>query len=62
VAVGKQYAAHFVAVFNQVSERGNYNVHTEQIIFGEHHSGIDDDDVIIPADGHTVHTELAKAA
>ncbi len=30
--------------------------------FGEHQAGVDDDDVIAPAHGHAVHSELAQAA
>ncbi len=59
--VGEQNAANLVAVFNQVSEGGNDDIHAEQLVLREHHSGVDDDDVIVPADGHAVHSELAQA-
>ena len=61
VAVGEQNAANFIAVFNQVGEGGNDDIHAEQLVLREHHSGIDDNDVIVPADGHAVHSELAQA-
>ncbi len=60
VPVGQQNATNFFAIFNQVSEGGNDDIHAEQFVLREHHSGIDDDNVIVPADGHAVHSELAQ--
>ena len=62
VAVGKQQSAYLAAVFRQISQGGNDDVHAEQLVLGEHHSGVDYDDVIVPADGHAVHSELAQTA
>ena len=61
MAVGEQHAANLAAVFRQVGEGGNDDIDAEQLVLGEHHSGVDDDNVIVPADGHAVHSELAQA-
>ena len=62
VAVGQNDAAHPLAVLDQVGDVGNDDVHAQQFGFGEHQSGVDDDDVVAPAHGHAVHAEFAKAA
>ena len=46
----------------QIGNVGNHDVDAEQFGFGEHEAGVDDDDVVSPAHGHAVHTELAQAA
>ena len=51
-----------LAVFGQIGNVGNDDVHAQQLGFGEHQAGIDDDDVIAPAHGHAVHSELAETA
>ena len=51
-----------LAVFDEIGNVGDDDVDAEQFGFGEHESGVDDDDVVAPADGHAVHTELAQAA
>ena len=62
VAVGQHHRAHVLAVLDQVAEVGNDDVHAEQLGFGEHESGVDDDDVIGPANGHAIHAEFAESA
>ena len=62
VTVGEDDAAHALAIFDEVGDVGDNDVDAEQFGFGEHHSGIDDDDVIAPAHGHAVHAEFAEAA
>ena len=61
VAVGEDDAADALAVFGEIGNVGDDDVDAEQFGFGEHESGVDDDDVVAPADGHAVHTELAQA-
>ena len=46
----------------QIGDVGNDDIDAEQFGFGEHQAGIDDDDVVSPADGHAVHAEFAEAA
>ena len=33
----------------------------EQLGFGEHESGVDDDNVIAPANRHAIHAEFAES-
>ncbi len=61
VAVSENDAADALAVFSEIGNVGDYDVDAEKFGFGEHESGVDDDDVVAPADGHAVHTELAQA-
>src|SRR5258707_1361461 len=59
--MGQNYRANLLAVFSQIADiRDNY-VHTQQLFFRKHQTGIDDNNVILPADRQAVHTELAKA-
>ena len=46
----------------QIGDVGDDDVDAEQFGFGEHQAGVDDDDVVAPANGHAVHSELAQAA
>ena len=62
VAVREDEGAHLLAVLDQIGDIGDDDVDAEQFVFGEHQPGIDDDDVIAPADGHAVHSELAESA
>jgi hypothetical protein len=62
VPVGENDAAHHFAILKQVRNVGDNDVDAQQLGFGEHESGIDNDDVIAIADGHAVHAELAHAA
>ena len=61
VAVGEDDSANALAVFDEIGNVGDDDVDAEEFGFGEHESGVDDDDVVTPADGHAVHTELAEA-
>ncbi len=62
VAVGKNDGAHALPVLDQIGNVGNDDIHAQQFGFREHQAGIDDDDVVTPAHGHAVHSELAQAA
>ena len=62
VAVGQNDAAHPLAVFGQVGDIGDDDVDAQQFGFGKHQAGVDDDNVVTPANGHAVHPELAQAA
>ena len=54
--------AHALAVFNEIRNIGNNNIDTQQFGLGKHQAGIDNDNVIAPAQGHAVHAELAQSA
>ena len=62
VAVGQDQAADVLAVLLQIGEIGRDDIDAQQFGVGEHHPGVDDDDVVAVADGHAVHAELAQAA
>ena len=62
VAVSEDDAADALAVLFEIGDVGDHDVDAEQFGFGEHESGIDDEDVVSPAHGHAVHTELAESA
>ncbi len=62
VAVGENDGAHVLAVLEQVAEIGDDDVDAEQFGFGEHQPGVDDDDVVAPANGHAIHAEFAEPA
>src|SRR3954454_13207454 len=62
VPMGEENGANFIAILEQVGDVRDYDVYAEQLRFGKHESCIDDDDVIGPAQGHTVHAEFAQPA
>src|SRR5260370_16178778 len=62
MAVGQDDRPDLVAVFYEVGDVGDNNIHAQQFGFREHQAGVNDDDVIFPAHGHAVHPELAQAA
>ncbi len=62
VAVREDDSAHALAVLDEIRNVGDNDVDAEQFGFGEHESGIDDENVVSPADGHAVHAEFAEAS
>ena len=62
VAVSEDNSANMLPVFDEIRNVGDDDVDAEKFGFGEHQAGVDDDDVVSPADGHAVHAELAEAA
>ncbi len=62
VSVRQHHGAHVLPVLEQIAEVGDDDVHAQQLGFGEHEPGIDDDDVVTPANGHAVHAEFAESA
>ena len=61
VAVRQDNSPDLRAVFGEVADVGDNDVDAEQLFFGKHQAGVDDDNVILPAEGHAVHAELTKA-
>src|SRR5579862_7539932 len=59
VAVGENDAANLVAILGEVGNIGHNDVDAKQFGFREHEAGVDDDNVVLPAHGHAVHSELA---
>src|ERR1700727_2931423 len=62
VAGSEDDAANALSVLDEIRNVGDYDVDAEKFRFGEHEAGVDDDDVVTPANGHAVHAELAQAA
>ena len=62
VAVGENDGADVRAIFQQVCDVGNYDVNAQQFGLRKHEAGVDDDDVVTPAQRHAVHAELAESA
>ena len=54
-------AAHALAVLNQIGDVGHDDVDTEQFFVGKHQAGIDDKNVILPANCHAILAEFAEA-
>jgi hypothetical protein len=62
VAMGEDDGADMFAVLSEIGNVGHDDVDAEEFRFREHESGIDDDDVVFPAEGEAVHAEFAEAA
>ena len=62
VAVGEDQAANVLGVLLQVGEIGRHDIDAEQFGIGEHHAGIDDENIVAVADRHAVHPEFAESA
>ncbi len=62
VAVGEDQAADVFAILLEVGEVGGDDVDAQEFGVGEHHAGVEHDDVVAIADGHAVHAELAEAS
>ena len=60
VPVRQNDAAHLVAVLCQVADVRDDDVDPQQFVFRKHQAGVDDEDVILPAESHAVHPELAQ--
>jgi hypothetical protein len=61
VTVGEDNSSDALTIFDEIGNIGYNNVDAQKFGLREHQAGVDDDDVIPPADGHAVHTELAQA-
>ncbi len=62
VSVGEDDGADMLAVLQQVGDIGDNDVHPEQLGFGKHEPGVNDDDVVAPANGHAIHAKFAESA
>ena len=49
-------------VFDQIGDVRNNNIHAQQLGFRKHQAGVDDNNVVFPAEGEAVHAELAQSA
>ena len=62
VPVGQDNAAHPLPVLDQVGNIRDDNIDAQQLGFRKHQARVDDDDIVTPANGHAVHSELAQPA
>ena len=62
VAVRKNYRSEVLAVLLQIGEVRRDDVHAEQFVLGEHHTGVNQDDIVAISQRERVHPELAEAA
>ena len=62
VAMGQDYGANVLAVLLEIGGVGDDQIDAEEFGFGEHHAGVDDEDVVAQAKGHHVHAEFAETA
>src|SRR4029077_15882637 len=51
-----------LSIFDEVGNVWYDDVHAEQFCFGEHQARVNHDNVVAPAYGHAVHSELPEAA
>jgi hypothetical protein len=58
--VGEDDGADLGAVLDEVGDVGDDDVDAEEFIFRKHEAGVDDDDVVLPAEGEAVHAEFAE--
>ena len=49
VAVGEDDSANVLAVLDEIGDVGDDDIDAEKFGFGEHQSGVDDDDVVVPS-------------
>src|SRR6266478_8263992 len=62
VAVSEHDGADMGAILFQIGDVGDDEVDAEEFGLGEHHAGVDDDDVVTKPQGHHVHAKFAEAA
>ena len=62
VAVGENDPANPLPILDEVGNIGDHDVDAEQFSLGKHEPRIDHNNVVAPADGHAVHTELAESS
>src|SRR4029079_5607490 len=61
VAVRQEHAAHPVGALDEPGEIRMHDIHAE-VIVGELHAAVDDEDVLPLLDRETIHAHLAEAA
>jgi hypothetical protein len=62
VAMGEDDGADVFAILSEIGNVGHDDVDAEEFRFREHEAGIDNDDVVFPAEGQAVHAEFPEAA
>ena len=62
MAMGEHDGANPLPIFHEIGDFRDNDVDPEQLGLRKHQAGVDDDDVVTPAHGHAVHSELAQPA
>jgi len=62
MAMSEDNGTNVSAILLEVGDIGDDEINAEEFGFREHHTGVDDDDVVAVAQGHHVHAEFAEAA
>jgi hypothetical protein len=60
--VRKDYPADLRAVLDEIADVGDDDIDAEQLFFGEHEAGVDDEDVVAETQSETIHAELTESA
>ena len=62
VPVGDDDAPKPIPLVFQIRDIGNYQVDAQHLVFGKHHTGVDEDDVVAVFEHHTVFGNFAQTA
>ncbi len=62
VAVRENDGADVLAILLEIGDVGNDEVDAEKLGFGEHHAGVNDENVVTETKHHHVHAEFAETA
>ncbi len=62
VPVRQNQSADVFTVFGEIRDVRHHDIDAQQLRFGKHQARIDHDNVVGPANGHTIHAELAESA
>ena len=62
VPVRNDDAAEPILLVFQIGDIGNYQVDAQHVVFGKHHTGVDEDDIVAVFKHHTVLGDFAQAA
>ena len=60
VTVGQNDGANALPVLHQVGDVRDHDVNAQQFCFRKHQAGVDDDDVVLPAEREAIHAKLAQ--
>jgi hypothetical protein len=62
MGMSEDEGADLLAIVLEIGKVGSDDIDTEEFGVWEHHTRVDDDNVVVKSDGHGVHAELAKTA
>ena len=62
VSVREDDRPHLVPVFEKIRHIGNHDIDAQEFLFGEEYAAVDDDDGVLRAERHHVHSEFTESA